>query len=72
MLDTRQEDGETIPKPSKYKAYKGGITQIKRQGIDTVVDVPYEDLDTEQTTLQELLPDIVFHNSIRRSHHIMI
>ena len=33
MLDTRQEDGETIPKSSKYKAYKGGITRVKRQGI---------------------------------------
>ena len=51
-------------------AYKGGITQITRQGVDTMVDVLYEDLDEEKTTLQNLLPDIVFQNSARRSHHI--
>ena len=70
MLDTRRDEGETVPEPSKYKAYKGGITQIKRQGICTMVGVLYEDLDEEQTTLQDLLPDIVFQNSVRRSHHI--
>ena len=51
-------------------AYKGGITQITRQGVGTMVDVLYEDLDEEKTTLQNLLPDIVFQNSARRSHHI--
>ena len=39
-----------------------------------MVDVLYEDLDEEldeeQTTLQNLLPKIVFQNSARRSHHI--
>ena len=35
-----------------------------------MVGVPYEDIDEEQTTLQDLLPDIVFQNSARRSHHI--
>ena len=34
-----------------------------------MVDVLYEDPDEEQTTLQDLLPDIVFQNSARRSHH---
>ena len=70
MLDTRRDKGETIPAPSKYKAYKGGITQITRKGVGTMVDVLYEDLDEETNTLQDLLPDIVFQNSVRRSHHI--
>ena len=70
MLDTRRDEGETIPAPSKYKAYKGGITQITRQGVGTMVDVLYGDLDEEQAALQDLLPDIVFQNSVRRSHHI--
>ena len=70
MLDTRRDNGEPIPAPSKYKAYKGGVTQVLRKGVNTMVDVLYEDLDEETNTLQELLPDIVFHNSVRRSHHI--
>ena len=70
MLDTRRDNGEPIPAPSKYKAYKGGVTQVLRKGVNTMVDVLYEDLDEETNTLRELLPDIVFHNSVRRSHHI--
>ena len=49
MLDTRRDNGEPIPAPSKYKAYKGGVTQVMRKGVDTMVDVLYEDLDEEKT-----------------------
>ena len=63
----KQSRNHPNTKPTKDK---GGITQIKRQGIDTMVDVLYEDLDEEQTTLQDLLPDIALQNSVRRSHHI--
>ena len=51
MLDTRRDEGEPIPAPSKYKAYKGGITQITRQGVDTMADILYGDLDEEKKTL---------------------